>query len=154
MNIKLAIACIVLFMAACGPFSEYTQNQAIDDATWQANKVLRFEYISNDTISEKDLFINLRHTSLYKYNNIYFFVTILAPNGLCVKDTVAFTLADVHGKWAGKGLGDIYDVKLAFKHNIRFGQVGKYTFLIQHGMRDMKLKEIADVGICISEIEK
>lgn len=148
------IAFIMLFTFACGPFDEYTQNIAVNNASWPIDKSLRFEYLSQDTLAEKDFFINLRHTGLYKYNNIYFFITILAPNGENIKDTVEFTLANPEGKWAGKGIGDLYDVRLAYKHNIRFGQLGKYTFIIQHGMRDLKLEEITDVGISIKDINK
>ena len=66
-------------------------------------------------------------------------------------DTVEFTIADNKGKWIGSGIGDIHDVRLVYRRNVRFGQTGNYVFYIQHGMRETEIKEITDVGIRIED---
>lgn len=134
----------------CINIDSYEKIETIDNASWPSNKIYRFEYISQDSLKSKDVFISLRHTGLYKYNNIFLFITTIAPNGRSIKDTAEFTLADVHGKWAGNGIGDVYDIKLAFKRNVKFFQSGRYVFYIQHGMRDLKLHEVTDIGININ----
>ncbi len=150
MKIKgLLFIAIALITTHCSNLNDFDQNISIDNSSWAIDKVLRFEYNSKDTLNGKDIFVNLRHTGLYKYNNIFLFVTTLAPNGESIKDTTEFILANNSGKWFGSGIGDISDVRLVYKHNVKFGQVGKYVFYVQHGMRDKKLDEIVDVGIHI-----
>jgi gliding motility-associated lipoprotein GldH len=146
---KYGLLCFSLIIFACGDLNLFEENQTIHKSSWASNQVLRFEYNVTDTIAPKNIYINFRHTGLYKYNNVYLFVTTTAPNGKSIKDTADFTIADPKGKWMGSGIGDVFDIRLAYKHNIRFAQQGKYVFLIQHGMRDENLQEITDVGIRI-----
>lgn len=140
---------IAISIIACSYLDEYSESKVIKGGSWDVNDICRYEYNVTDTISAKDLFINLRHTGLYKYSNIFFFVTTLAPNGKSIKDTVEYTLADIRGKWAGSGIGDLHDVELAYKRNIKFGQQGRYIIYIQHGMRDRQLEAVTDVGISV-----
>lgn len=140
---------VALLVIACSNLDEFSESKVIKGALWDVNDICRFEYNVTDTISSKDLYINLRHSGLYKYSNIFFFVTTLAPNGKSIKDTVEYTLADIRGKWAGSGIGDLHDVQLAYKRNVRFGQQGRYMLYIQHGMRDLQLEAVTDVGISV-----
>jgi gliding motility-associated lipoprotein GldH len=129
----------------------YDKTYPISDAKWESKNILRFEYTEQDTAIAKDIYLTLRHTGLYNYNNIFLFVTTLAPNGKSIKDTVEFSLAQTDGKWIGSGIGDVLDCRLAYKRMVKFGQQGKYIFYIQHGMRDLKLPEILDVGLRIEK---
>jgi len=147
------ILLITLIITGCGNLDVYEENQAIISASWPDDKIFRFEFHSTDTIAPKDIYINLRHTNLYKYNNIFLFVTTIAPNGRSLKDTSEFTIAKTNGKWLGSGLGGIFEVRLAYKHNVRFAQEGKYIFYVQHGMRERSLKDIIDVGIRIENVK-
>ena len=149
-NICIVI-CLVLFIVSCINLNKFDQNIPIKHSEWNIDNILRFAYNSEDTAHSKDVFINFRHTGLYKYNNIILFVTTLAPDGNSIKDTIEFTIADAKGKWVGSGIGDVSDVRLAYRHNVKFGQLGKYIFYIQHGMRDIKLEEVVDVGIRIQD---
>jgi gliding motility-associated lipoprotein GldH len=142
---------LIFLVVACVNLNVFEKNEAINKALWQNDKIFRFEYLSRDTVISKNVDINLRHSDLYKYNNLYLFVTTIAPDGKTLKDTVEFTLADTKGKWVGSGIGNIYDLRLIYRHNIRFGQLGKYIFYIQHGMRETSLKDITDVGIRIED---
>ena len=145
------LICFLFILFACGNLNVYEKNEPIKNSTWSTKNLIRFEYLANDTLTEKNIQINLRHTGLYKYNNIFLFVTTLAPNGKSIVDTTEFTIASTSGKWLGSGIGDLYDTRLVFKKNIRFSQNGKYVFLIQHGMRDINLKEVSDVGLHIED---
>jgi gliding motility-associated lipoprotein GldH len=150
--IKWSIALFIL-ASSCINLNVYEKNEAIKGISWPSDKIFRFEYLSQDTLTSKNVDINLRHNELYKYNNIYLFITTIAPDGKNVRDTVEFTLADVNGKWAGSGIGNIFDLRLVFKQNIRFGQLGKYIFYIQHGMREKELKDLTDIGIRIEDVK-
>jgi gliding motility-associated lipoprotein GldH len=155
MKTKVNILIFLLFLlVGCSNLSDFAENKVIKGATWDINDICRYEYLSTDTTNAKDIFINLRHTGMYKYSNIYFFVTTLAPDGKSLKDTVEFTLANARGKWSGSGIGDIYDVELAYKRYVKFGQPGRYIFYVQHGMRDKKLEDVTDVGISIRDGRK
>lgn len=144
----------ILVLASCTNTSVYDKSEAIKNASWNSNNIIRLEYTVQDTANAQDIYINLRHTGLYKYNNIFLFVTTTAPNAKSIKDTIEFSLAKPDGKWLGSGIGDVLDCQLVYKRQVRFGQKGKYIFYIQHGMRDINLEEILDVGLRIEESKK
>lgn len=148
---RLINSMLIFLITSCININLHEQNISIDHSAWPFDKILRYEYYSGDTLAPKEFSVNLRHTGLYKYNNIYLFITTIAPNGKSIKDTVEYTLVSDKGKWIGSGIGDIHDIRLAYKHKIRFAQQGKYIFYIQHGMRDNVLHGIIDVGIRIED---
>ncbi len=75
----------------------------------------------------------------------------MAPNGNKIIDTLEYNLADAKGRWIGKGLSDIKNIKLGYKKAVRFSQNGKYMFYVTHGMRENELEGIIDVGIIIEK---
>ena len=149
-NFILLIGFIIAILS-CSYRDVYEKYLTLEKGNWPSTKILNYDYQSIDTLQVYNIFINIRHTGSYQYDNIYLFVTTQAPNGNTHKDTVEFILADEHGKWTGNGIGDMFDVRLAFKRNIRFGQIGDYSFQIKQAMRDNVLKYITDVGIRVEK---
>jgi gliding motility-associated lipoprotein GldH len=97
------------------------------------------------------LFVNIRNLGTYPYSNIYLFLTIGAPDGKLLTDTVEFTLADPSGRWTGSGIGGLHDNQILYKSSVYFPRKGIYTFRIKQGMRDNVLPGIRDVGIRIEK---
>ena len=106
-----------------------------------------------DTISSHNIYLNVRNTSQYAYQNLFVFLQTTSPTGLSLRDTLECYLADDRGKWLGSGWGDIYYNRFIYKRNIRFPVSGNYTFKVIQGMRSNQLKYITDVGIRIEKSE-
>ncbi len=140
---------LIISICSCIDRNQFAENRTITNEKWGSGQIIRFEYENNDTLQVKNVFINLRHSNQYPYSNIYFFVTTLAPNGMSIRDTVEYMLADNNGKWLGSGIGNLHSIQLAYKRNVRFGQQGKYIFYIQHGMRETILEGVTDIGLLI-----
>lgn len=103
-----------------------------------------------DTINPYNIFINIRNSDNYEFNNLYLFIDIASPLQATERDTFECILADPNtGRWLGRGLGDIWDNKIAFKHDVRFAHKGDYHFTITQGMRIDKLPAIMDAGLSI-----
>ena len=79
------------------------------------------------------------------------------PDGQTTTDTLECVLADITGKWKGKGMGDILDFTQKHKNSIVFKTEGNYKIVIEQAMRYgefpsiKSLKEIVSVGVCIKE---
>ena len=107
-------------------------------------------YIS-DTVASHNIYINLRNGSQYQYSNIFMFITTHAPNGVSVKDTFEITLADVRGKWLGRGIGRDMSNQVLYLRNIRFPFRGIYVFDIEQAMWNAELAHIMDVGLRVEK---
>jgi gliding motility-associated lipoprotein GldH len=62
-------------------------------------------------------------------------------------------LADIEGRWLGKGWGAVKENSILISRNMRFPLKGNYEFKIQQAMRVDTLTGISDVGIRVTPSE-
>lgn len=110
-----------------------------------------FEVPVTDTRINHNMFVNVRNDIDYKYSNLWLFVKITQPGDTTVTDTFEITLADPAGKWLGKGFGGIKTSENLYKKSVFFPEKGTYKIAVQHGMRDIVLEGITDVGIRVEK---
>ncbi len=137
---------LALLLNGCDPGRVFDENREIPDHTWKMKEPVRFKVLVKDTVSSHTVYVNIRNYSDYPYSNIYLFIHVVSPTGAELTDTVNFLLADKRGKWLGRGIGDLYFLRLPYKQHIRFPYRGVYLFDIEQGMRTA-LKGIRDVGL-------
>jgi len=113
------------------------------------SEIVKFDVSISDTISKNDFFINIRNSTEYSFSNIFFFITTTFPDGGTTRDTVECFLADINGKWLGKGLGKFKDNRILFKRNMSFPSKGIYSFEFEQAMRVENIKGIDEIGIRI-----
>lgn len=139
-------------MYACSdPNTVYHDYQAVDGNIWKMTDGYKFSFDVDDLNSKHNLYIGLRNSSSYGYNNLYVFVTMELPNGNTVLDTVHCPIADpTTGEWYGDGIGDLWDNLIMFKQDAKFPEAGRYSFTIAHGMRQ-DLDGVSDVGFKVEK---
>ena len=147
-KLKLLVITAVtsMLIAACSDNYVYNGYVTMPHERWHADSLASFRVPVSDTITFYNLFVNVRNTTDYPYQNLYLFINITAPNGASVRDTFECYLADDHGKWLGKGKGKLRDNRFIYRENIRFGTEGDYTVTLQQAMRVEQLKGISEVG--------
>lgn len=122
-------------------------HQAISRHRWSYLNKVQIPFEISDTAARYNLLINLRHTSEYKYSNIFFLIHIILPDGKKFVERKEFRLALPDGEWLGKGAGDIYSYELPYKADYKFNRKGKYVLILEQNMRDNPLREVTDAGL-------
>ncbi len=148
------IIAVILLSTACDPGRLYDQSRAIPPSGWNKDSAAVFRVNIEDTTSAYNFYINLRHTTDYRYRNFYLFLDTRMPGGQAARDTIALMLADKTGKWFGQGFGNVKDLQVPVRKNLVFPAKGTYTFLIEQAMRQDELKGISNVGIRIEYADK
>jgi gliding motility-associated lipoprotein GldH len=120
---------------------------------WKTESKLTYTVDVKDNAPYHNVFLNVRHADSYPYSNLFVFLTTTYPNGNITVDTLECLLANKKGEWQGDGAGDIWDNKIPLKKNVKFPQVGKYTFTFEQGMRSNPLPLIMDFGMTIEKAE-
>ena len=154
---SLSIVLISLFlMFSCDDKTDFNQYKSIESSGWKANEKVFFEFDVKDTISAKNLFINIRNNSEYAFSNLYVITELIFPNETVVIDTLQYEMADKKGAFLGDGFTEIKENKLFYKEKKAFPISGKYIFNVRHAMRKNGkinsipyLKGIQDVGFSI-----
>lgn len=134
-------------LASCDRNKVYEEYVEIEDYVWISTNPLGFEFDITDTLALYDVYVNVRHANLYPYSNLWLFINSWSPSGQKAVDTLECVLADEHGKWAGSGLGDIWDMQILWKKNVRFAATGKYHIEYNQAMRTDNLVGIMDMGL-------
>lgn len=133
-------------------FEDYIE---VESADWKKENIANFSFLISDTISAHNLYLNIRNTGDYPYQNLYMFVKIKGPDGNFNVDTVNCKLADVRGKWLGKGVGDLWDLQIPYIGGFKFVQTGEYNVSFEQAMRvEDGLKGITDIGLRVEKVKK
>jgi gliding motility-associated lipoprotein GldH len=118
---------------------------------WHMDDKQRFEINVNDTLNTFRFFVHIRNDISYRYSNLYFFMQTRFPNGNVTHDTIECVLADLSGKWNGKGSGQHRDHLILLNQSLKFPLSGTYTIDIEQAMREEVLHGIRNVGIRIEK---
>lgn len=152
-----AITAMILFIAllfsACDREKFFDESLSLPQDKWPKDEALAFTIPVEDTISPYRFYINVRNSTTYNYNNIYFFLTTEYPGGGYSQDTIECLLASKDGSWLGKGTGAYRDNRIHIRDNIKFPQKGKYTLRLRQAMREDELKGISEAGIRLEKQE-
>lgn len=150
------LLCVVLLLvfAGCNHRTIFTDSVPISGQQWALENETVFSPEIKDTSVTSNIYFTIRTGSSYPYRNIYLFVSTTSPAGKTITDTLQYFLADEKGKWHGKGIGDVHELKLPFKTNVYFPVAGIYSFKIRHGMRSENLKGVYDIGLIIEKTQK
>ncbi len=155
----MLLLCVPI-LASCESNTVYSDTKVMD-GYWGQNETVEFVLPQLDSLKTYNLFLNIRNTNDYKYNNIFLIASIHFPYGKTISDTLEYRMANPDGSWMGYGLGNIKESKLWYKENVRFFEEGSYNVTIEQAMRNNgaiegveKLEGITDVGLSIEEAIK
>lgn len=157
---KFLFFLMVLCLVSCDENRVFDEYKTISKEGWNAIKPISFEFVVNDTLTPKNLFINLRNNSEYSFSNLFVITKMKFPNKQQIIDTLEYDMADKTGRFLGEGFTEIKENKLYYKENIIFPISGKYTVEIAQAMRKngevegvQNLDGITEVGFRIEKIK-
>ena len=155
-NLYIVILIIGL-LASCNSKNQISKNLSLP-GYWDKDEVIEFSIPQLDSLKKYDLFIHLRNTNEYRFNNLFLIVSMKFPHGKMITDTLEYKMANPDGTWLGHGIGSLKENKLWYKEKVTFFEKGEYKISISHAVRNngdvdgvTKLEGVTDVGISIVE---
>lgn len=142
---------ILILLTSCDPKRVYENYLPTDKNLWNRYDIKKFDVQIKDTTIFYDFYINIRNTTDYPYSNMFIFFNTQFPDGQLFRDTLECQLADLQGRWLGKGIGKIKDNRIRFKSMVRFPRSGTYLFSVEQAMRVVDLQGITDIGLRIEK---
>ena len=149
-----------VILMSCDSNQVFDEYKTVPDV-WNKNESMQFNIVPPDTINAYNLFVNIRNTNDYKYNNLFLIVEMNYPNGKVQKDTLEYKMANPDGSFIGTGFTDIKENKLWYKgyeSGFKFLEDGEYQVKIQHAMRENgnvngieNLEGVTDIGFRIEK---
>jgi len=138
-------------LTACQNKSYYQNAVVIKPSGWQLTQKISFHDSLNSQIPDSVHFeINIRHTNLYPYQNIWLYIQTNCSDGLSRTDSIDWKLSEPSGRWVGTGWGSLYSLTYPLPDLVIRKTNNKnrwFTIEIQHGLRDRSLKGVTDIGV-------
>jgi len=146
---------VMLLVVSCDYNTVVSESKSLP-GEWNKNETIEFTLPQLDSLKTYNLFVNLRNTNDYRFNNIFLIVSMDFPHGKTITDTLEYKMANPDGSWLGTGIGNIKENKLWYKENVSFLESGNYKIRINHAVRNngavegvTTLKGITDVGYSV-----
>ncbi len=137
-------------LVACGTIDIYEKTKAFSSHSWKSSETPSFTFYIEDTTALYNIFLVLRHTDAYNYNNIWVNLTLKGPG-----DTVTirreFVLANNKQGWLGSSMDDIIEHRIPFNDKPAALRKGNYTFTLQQDMREDSLDHIMNAGVRVEK---
>ena len=137
------------FITACNwTTGVFEKNMEFNDHEWQSSVRPDISFEINDTVSLYNIYIVVRHTDAYNFNNMYVRVAVKEPgSGLGKTGDYDLELATNGKGWIGTAMDDIYDARLLIQPKTRFRKTGIYHITLEQLMREDPLKNVLSAGL-------
>ena len=120
---------------------------------WLKDSVQHFSFPNGDKSIITNSYLMLRVNQKYRYNNIFVIITVTNSNGIILRDTIEYKVADNFGKFIGSKMINIYELSLPHKKGIQLMPKENYFINVEHAMRNAdetvgveRLEGVLDVG--------
>ena len=137
-------------IVSCSHNEYFFEYHSFSNAEWNRDDTVVFNVNINDNSQPYNVLIELRNNNSYPFSNIWLFINYKMPDGSNRTDTIGAEVADVYGKWYGKGLS-LYNLSIPYETSIFYPDTGTFTYSFSQGMRENPLKGISDIGLKVSK---
>ena len=146
---------ICLLPFSCKQIDLFEKNTVIPYYEFQSNFTAKGSFTITDTAAEYRIYIVLRHTDAYKYNNIWLNIGWQSPGDSMQYQKTDLLLGNDAGGWEGAGMNDIWEVrKLGISDPSPFKKPGIYSFSIAQIMRDNPLFYVMSAGLRVEKVKE
>jgi gliding motility-associated lipoprotein GldH len=148
----ITVFCLFLFISCKQKVGVFERNTTIPSYSWHKNFTPAGTFTINDTVGSYNIYLVLRHTDAYQYNNIWLNVGLKSPGDSMYFQKVNLSLGSDATGWEGTGMNDIWEVrKLLNGRPQRFIKPGEYHYEIRHIMREVPLDGIMSAGFRVEK---
>jgi gliding motility-associated lipoprotein GldH len=149
-------ACLFPLLGAvffsCTQIDVFEKNTPIPGHSWKSDFTATGSFDIKDTAVIYNMFVVLRHTDAYKYENIWLNIGLQAPGDSMRYTRYNVQLANGATGWEGKGMDDIWEVRKRVETSSQaFKKTGTWKFSINQLMRDNPLPHIMSTGLRVEK---
>ena len=144
--------CAWLLIACNFPIDVFEKDIPLPQQQWQSSFQPQITFTVADTAASYNVYLVVRHTDAYNYNNIWIKATVQQP-GDATSHSQRFNLALATNEkgWLGSAMDDIYEHRVLVQPQTKFKKAGDYHFTLEQVMREDPLQHILNVGVRVEK---
>jgi gliding motility-associated lipoprotein GldH len=151
----LFTACCLQWTACSLPSDVFEKDVTLPGQQWESTyrPTVSFNISPEDTAYRYNIYLVLRHTDAYNYNNIWIRGTVKAPGDTAFRsERYDLSLATNEKGWTGSGMDDIFEHRIQIQQQTKFTHPGTYSFTLEQIMREDPLQHVLNVGVRIEKV--
>lgn len=160
---RVSLKKLLLFLVTTGclcwtscsaPSGIFEKDVTLPGQQWESSfkPTINFVISPEDTANLYNIYIVLRHTDAYNYNNIWIRGTVKTPGDNTGRsERYDLSLADNEKGWKGSGMDDIFEDRVWIQQRTKFTRPGTYSYTLEQIMWEDPLKNVLNVGVRIEK---
>ncbi len=146
------LSAVILFSGCNWTTGIFEKNQDFKAHEWAASEKPDIAFEISDTLSLYNIYIVLRHSDAYHFNNIYIRATVKEPGEPTGRSGDYDLQLATNGKgWTGTAMDDIHEARLLIQPKTRFRKAGVYHVTLEQLMREDPLKNVLSAGLRVEK---
>jgi len=142
---------LLILSYGCSDNKVYEEYKKFDKLSWHRFNFLEFEVPIEDTETEFDIYISIRHLPEFPYKQLPVNLTIYSPSDEMRTADHMLELNDDEGNSLSECLGDFCDVSILVWEDFNFSELGTFRFRIENKWKKVDLPGIMEVGLLIKK---
>jgi len=149
----LLLLVTALLAASCNSIDVFEKNVAFKKQEWATDNKPVFTFHISDTLAAYNIYLILRHTDAYSYNNIWLKFYRKGPD-TTYSQQVDLPLANNSQGWLGTGMDDVWEQRIPITNGpTQFRKSGDYEFTLEQIMRQNPLRHIMNIGLRVEKVK-
>lgn len=142
---------LILLFTACGSDYVLKEKKEFSSEGWTYADSLQFKVDISDTLKIYNLFLEVRHSTEYSFQNLYTQIHTQFPKGQRIKEVVSLELADKAGVWFGNCNSEYCTILIPIQEGAFFNIPGSYQFTLEQFMRKDPLPGVQSITFMIED---
>ena len=147
----IGLVVLIFLLQSCNTIDVYEKTVAIPRHVWGSANRLTFTFDIKDTSAYYNIYLVLRHTESYHFNNIWIDLTSIFPNRKPQTQRLNVQLADNSNGWLGSAMDDIIEQRLLINKQPFRLPAGTYQFSLAQIMREDPLQNVLNAGLRVEK---
>jgi gliding motility-associated lipoprotein GldH len=154
MNKITLLLLLAITVAGCTTIDVFEKSNHFSNQQWASVDTPVINFSVTDTSSLYNIYLVLRHTDAYNYNNIWVNITTKTPQNTVLNQQLNVELAKNNKGWLGTGMDDIFEHRIRItRQAIALPAKGNYSFTLKQLMRQDPLQHVLNAGIRIEKAQ-
>jgi gliding motility-associated lipoprotein GldH len=143
----ISLAVFITF-TSCKETSVYKEYRKLDNMTWNRFDFIEFEVpVEEGDKLDFDLF--LRHHIAFPYDKLFVNITFYLPGGEFRSANYDFELKDKEGNWLADGMGELWDIELPIRNELKFSETGLCKVRLENQYPKTITPGIIELGLIV-----
>ena len=146
----VALLITIVLVVSCGNRTVFKEYRKLDAVSWNRFDIQNFD-VAVQKDEQLDFYFFVRHHTNFPYDYLDINVTFYMPGGEMRSGDYHFELKDENNNWKASGMGELWDIELLIRKNLKMKKEGICKVRIENKMTKLQTPGIMEIGLVVKK---